>query len=125
MQYILIFMKKISLNYRGSLLYTITFSFLPVYRLACITDVLRNNENIQTCSNLQRIHGERCEIVDNKIILSFRKDIVLSQSIFIHFIEIINNGTPIRATTFRTIPFTQDSFIVYWSLPFHLVYRIY
>ncbi|CAF2656454.1 unnamed protein product [Rotaria sp. Silwood2] len=57
MQYILIFMKKISLNCRGSLLFTITFPFLPVYRLACITDIPRNNENIQTCSNLQRTHA--------------------------------------------------------------------
>ncbi|CAF5151673.1 unnamed protein product, partial [Rotaria sp. Silwood1] len=48
--------------------------------------------------------GDRCEIVDNKIILSFQKNIVLSQSIFIHFIQVINNSAPMRATTFRTIP---------------------
>ena len=35
--------------------------------------------------------GDRCEITDNKLILSFEKDIVLSQSIFIHFIEVIND----------------------------------
>ncbi|CAF2821802.1 unnamed protein product [Rotaria sp. Silwood2] len=51
--------------------------------------------------------GDRCEIVDNKIILSFQK--------------IINNSTPMRITTFRTISLTQNSLIIYWSQPFHLV----
>ncbi|CAF5142883.1 unnamed protein product, partial [Rotaria sp. Silwood1] len=59
--------------------------------------------------------GDRCEIVDNKIILSFQKNIVLSQSIFIHFIQVINNSAPMRATTFRTIPLIKSSLIVYWS----------
>ncbi|CAF4507259.1 unnamed protein product [Rotaria sp. Silwood1] len=40
--------------------------------------------------------GDRCEIVDNKIILSFGKNIVLSQSILIHFIEVINIDIPMR-----------------------------
>ena len=34
--------------------------------------------------------GDRCEIADNKLILSFDKNIILSQSIFIHFIEVID-----------------------------------
>ncbi|CAF4810398.1 unnamed protein product, partial [Rotaria sp. Silwood2] len=66
--------------------------------------------------------GDRCEKVDSKIILKFRNDIVLSQSIFIHFIEVIANAAPIRVTTFRTIPLTQNSLIVYWSRRFHLVF---
>ncbi|CAF4790144.1 unnamed protein product, partial [Rotaria sp. Silwood2] len=66
--------------------------------------------------------GDLCEIIDNKIILSFNNDIVLSQSIFIHFIEVINNNEPKRTTTFRTIPFIQKSLIIHWSKPFHLVF---
>ncbi|CAF4392432.1 unnamed protein product [Rotaria sp. Silwood2] len=190
--------EKISLTYRGSLLFPIIFPFLPVHRLAYIVVIPQNNENIQTCLNSQCIHGkciiysnnsknnsfcqcnrgwsgryctipyscmcssdsiyigvsaynrsvcvynnlicqnggqcipadeymilnrkflcicpkgyigDRCEIIDNKIILSFQKNIVLSQSIFIHFIEIINNGTPIRITTFRKIFLTENSLI--------------
>ncbi|CAF3975438.1 unnamed protein product [Rotaria sp. Silwood2] len=221
--------EKISLTYRGSLLFPIVYPFLPIYRLAYIADIPRYNENIQSCINSQCIHGkciiysnnpsnstsfcqcnrgwsgryctmshnsmctsdsicigvsaynqsvcicpinkfgyqcllvdricqnernfscqhggqcipadeymisnrkficicpkgytgDRCEIVDNKIILSFQHDVVLSQSIFIHFIEVINNGTPIRTTTFRTISFIQHSLIIHWSRPFHLVF---
>ncbi|CAF1335321.1 unnamed protein product [Rotaria sordida] len=36
--------------------------------------------------------GERCEIVDNKIILSFHKDIILPQTMFVHFIRAIDNA---------------------------------
>jgi hypothetical protein len=219
--------EKVSLTYRGSLLFPITFPFLPVHRLAFIVDIPRSNNNAQSCSNHQCIHGtcvkysnnpqnatfcqcnigwsgryctishncmcapdslclgvspnnrsicvcrpdrfgsrclidtvcptdqnstcrnggqciptdeymrfnqaficncpkgfsgDQCEIADNKIILSFDKDIALSQSIFIHFIEVIDKGTPVRATTFRTIPIKQDSVMIYWSQPFHLAF---
>ncbi|CAF3851051.1 unnamed protein product [Rotaria sordida] len=185
--------EKMSLIYRGSLLYPIKFSFLPVQRLAYIAIIPRHNEKRQSCSDSHCIHdkciayynnpqnntfcqcypgwsgrycaipytctcssdsicigvsaynrsicicpinkfgyqcliakticqmnnnltcqhggqcipadeymsssnkkfssicpkgysGDRCEIVDNKIILTFEDYIVLSQSIFIHFI---------------------------------------
>ncbi|CAF4679799.1 unnamed protein product, partial [Rotaria sp. Silwood1] len=205
--------EKISLIYRGSLLFPIKFSFLPIYRIAYIVDIPQVNDNIQSCSRSQCIHGKcvkysnnqqntsfcqcnrgwsgryctiqytcicssdsicidilaynrsicvcpinkfgdrcllinriyqmdknltsqhggqcipvdeymisnqkyvyicskgyignRCEIAENKIILSFENSIILTQSIFIHFIEVINDGTPMRTTTFRTIQFTQ------------------
>ncbi|CAF4370898.1 unnamed protein product, partial [Rotaria sp. Silwood2] len=220
--------EKISLTYRGSLLYPIIFPFLPVHRLAYIADIPRNNEDIQTCFNSQCIHGrcmiytnnpqinsfcqcnrgwsgrhctipynsmcssdsiskgvsaynrsiclcpinkfgnrcllndticqmdknlscqnggqciptdeymistrkfmcicskgyigDRCEIDDTKIILSFQKSIVLSQSIFIHFIQVINNSIPMRTTTFRKIPLTQNSFTIYWSRPYNIIF---
>jgi hypothetical protein len=70
--------------------------------------------------------GNQCETADDKLILSFGKDIVLSQQIFIHFIEIGSQlGSmkfPPRSTTFRTIPLRQDSVTIYWSQPFHLVF---
>ncbi|CAF4370897.1 unnamed protein product [Rotaria sp. Silwood2] len=66
--------------------------------------------------------GDRCEIDDNKIILSFEKNIFLSQLIFIHFIEVINNNRPIRSTTFQTIPVKQDFITIFWSRPFHIVF---
>ncbi|CAF3920364.1 unnamed protein product [Rotaria sp. Silwood1] len=66
--------------------------------------------------------GDRCEIVDNKIILSFGKNIVLSQSILIHFIEVINIDIPMRTTTFRTLPLMQDLLTIYWPRSFHLVF---
>ncbi|CAF4225389.1 unnamed protein product, partial [Rotaria sordida] len=221
--------EKMSLIYRGSLLYPIKFSFLPVQRLAYIAVIPRHNEKLQSCSNSHCIHGkcivyynnpqnntfcqcypgwsgrycaipytctcssdsicigvsaynrsicicpinkfgyqcliatticqmnnnltcqhggqcipvdeymsssnkkfscicpkgysgDRCEVVDNKIILTFEDDIVLSQSIFIHFIEVIDSIDPIRTTTLRTIPLTQNSLTIFWSQPFHLVF---
>jgi len=66
--------------------------------------------------------GIRCEIIENQIILSFGNEIILPQSIFLHFIEVIHNNQPRRSTTFRTIPYKQDSLIIYWSQPFHLVF---
>ncbi|CAF4353476.1 unnamed protein product [Rotaria sp. Silwood2] len=220
--------EKVSLSYRGSLLFPIIFPFLPVYRVAYKVDIPRNNENIKSCSNSPCIHGkcimylnnqqntsfcqcyqgwsgryctiphtsmcssdslyfgvsaynqsvcvcpinkfgyqcllvnticdmdknltcqnggqciptdeytisnhkficlcpkgyigDRCEIADTKIILSFGNDIVLSQSIFIHFIQVVNDSTPIRTTTFRTIPLTQHLLALYWSQPFHLMF---
>jgi hypothetical protein len=218
--------EKISLTYRTSVVFPITFPFLPVHRLAFIIDIPRSDKHIQHCQDHQCVHGkcirysnnpketsfcqcnrewsgryctipykctcsfdslcigisannrsicvcpihkfgsrclidrvcqsnnnstcenggqciptdeymvsketftcicpkgfsgDRCEIVDNKLILSFEKAIVLSQSIFIHFIEVNKKGPPVRATTFRTIPIKQDSIIIQWSRPFHLV----
>ncbi|CAF1553928.1 unnamed protein product, partial [Adineta steineri] len=42
--------------------------------------------------------GERYELEDNKIILSFEKSIIVPQSIFIHFIEVMNRDRPVRST---------------------------
>ncbi|CAF1478440.1 unnamed protein product, partial [Adineta steineri] len=42
--------------------------------------------------------GERCELEDTKIILSFEKSIIVPQSIFIHFIEVMNRDRPVRST---------------------------
>ncbi|CAF3810711.1 unnamed protein product [Rotaria sp. Silwood1] len=59
-----------------------------------------NNSNVDITSSStstimkKRYAGDRCEIVDNKIILSFSNDKILSSSIFIHFIEVIDNDFP-------------------------------
>jgi hypothetical protein len=75
-----------------------------------------------TCLCRKGFRGDQCEIVDTKLILSFDKNIVLTQSIFIHFFQVIDAIEPVRSTTFRTIPFQQDALTVYWSRPFHLVF---
>jgi hypothetical protein len=66
--------------------------------------------------------GDRCEIAETKLILTFDKNIVLSQSIFIHFIEVKNKTIPLRFTTFQTIYFQQDLLTIYWTRPFHLLF---
>ncbi|CAF3113962.1 unnamed protein product [Rotaria sp. Silwood2] len=75
-----------------------------------------------TCICSKGFSGDRCEIPDSKIIVSFHKDILLSQAMLVHFIRVIDNALPERATTFKTIPVHQNSIIIYWSRPFHLVF---
>jgi hypothetical protein len=75
-----------------------------------------------TCICPKGFIGKRCEIIENQILLSFGREITLPQSIFIHFIQVIHDDRPQRVTTLRTIPFKQDSIIIYWPHPFHLVF---
>jgi hypothetical protein len=74
------------------------------------------------CLCQKGFRGDRCETNETKLILSFDKSIVLSQSIFIHFIQVMNKDFPVRSTTFRTISFEQNSLTISWSQPFHLVF---
>ena len=67
--------------------------------------------------------GEQCEITNTKLNISFDKLIDVSQSIYIHFIQIFNSTIePLRSTTYRTAVIRPDSIIIYWSQPFHLVF---
>jgi hypothetical protein len=75
-----------------------------------------------TCICPKNFSGDQCEIADKKLILSFAKDITLSQSIFIHFIDLSIFNDQIRTTTFRTIPLKEDSVVIYWAQPFHIVF---
>ncbi|UJR12844.1 hypothetical protein I4U23_017018 [Adineta vaga] len=73
------------------------------------------------CICLKGFSGHRCEIIDTKIIVSFENDIILSQSMLIHFIEISNEIPTRHVTTFKKFLFGQISNIIYWSHPFHIV----
>ncbi|UJR10342.1 hypothetical protein I4U23_014548 [Adineta vaga] len=75
-----------------------------------------------TCICTKGFTGERCEIQDTKIILSFHKQIVLSESMFVHFIQINHDAAPERSTTFRVLGENHDFVTIYWSYPFHLVF---
>ncbi|CAF5076192.1 unnamed protein product, partial [Rotaria sp. Silwood1] len=60
------FYEKFSLMYRGSLLYPIKFSFLPVQRLAYMVIIPQRNEKFQSCSNSHCIHG-KCIVYYNTL----------------------------------------------------------
>ena len=66
--------------------------------------------------------GERCEIPATKITLSFHQDIVLPQSMMVHFIEVVNKAPPINGSTFATIAVNQKAATVYWARPFHIAF---
>ena len=51
--------EKLTLYHRGSLLYPIEFSFLPVHRLGFVIEIPSNNTKMVNCKNKQCQHG-RC-----------------------------------------------------------------
>jgi hypothetical protein len=66
--------------------------------------------------------GDQCEIPRTKLMMTFDKNITVPSLIFIHFIEVKLDASPVRTTSFKTTSPVQDSIIVYWSLPFHIVF---
>ncbi|CAF1326178.1 unnamed protein product [Adineta ricciae] len=74
------------------------------------------------CICKQGFSGERCETEDSQLVLSFAENIMLTKSILIHFIEIIKNNTPVRATTSKIIHSQRGSISIRWSQPFHIVF---
>jgi hypothetical protein len=66
--------------------------------------------------------GKRCEITDNKIIVSFREDIILPHTMLVHFIRVIDDGPPENGSTFKNIPIVQKAITIFWSRPFHIAF---
>ncbi|CAF1443748.1 unnamed protein product, partial [Adineta ricciae] len=89
----------------------------------------KNQGYICLCQN--GFSGNRCEIIDTQLNLIFDKNILLSHSVFIHFITIISykytsnilpKNTPLRLTALQTISQATNSLRIYWSQPFHLTF---
>jgi len=66
--------------------------------------------------------GDRCEIEDSKIIVSFDKEISLSENMLVHFIEVRKNGPIRNGSTYQSIPLYQNEIIIRWSRRFHIVF---
>ncbi|CAF0936396.1 unnamed protein product [Rotaria sp. Silwood1] len=66
--------------------------------------------------------GDRCEIADTKIIISFRQDMILPSSLLVHFIQVIDGAPPTNGSTFKMIPINQKALVIHWSYPFHIVF---
>ena len=84
-------------------------------------DYLVSNE-LLTCVCRTGYTGHRCETIDSKLVLSFDENIIMSQSIFIHFFEHSSMEELVRSTTFRSFPLKQNSIVISWSQRFHLVF---
>ena len=74
------------------------------------------------CICSQGYYGERCEEAQNKIKLSFEKDITLPETMLIHYIEVRNDASPNIGATFKTIPINRNPVTIYWSRPFHIAF---
>jgi hypothetical protein len=75
-----------------------------------------------SCICAKGYSGDKCEIVDSKIVVSFEKDIILSQSMLVHFIQIFKTRNPVHETTFKKFYIGQDLTTIYWPHPFHIVF---
>jgi len=89
----------------------------------CIaTEEYRTVDKQFICICQKGYDGDRCELNQTKIIVSFDKDVTLPTSISIHFIRVIPNQDIERGSTIKTIPFGQESITIYWTFLFHIVF---
>ena len=73
-----------------------------------------------TCICRKGFTGERCELVDKPISLSFHRDINLGQSILLHFIRAFDHAPPENGSAYKLIPASQRVVTVFWAHPFHI-----
>ena len=85
-------------------------------------DEYRTSKKRFVCLCSQGFTGDLCQIDQTKVLLTFHPKVNLPSFIFIHFIEVKLDSSPIRTTTFKSIHFNQNLTTIYWSLPFHLVF---
>ncbi|CAF1486415.1 unnamed protein product [Adineta ricciae] len=76
------------------------------------------------CICSKGFHGDRCESNDRyHLTVRFHDEIILFQSIFIHFIEMMAKVKPIRTTMIQPIHhFRQRTIEFFWSQTFHLIF---
>ncbi|CAF1257004.1 unnamed protein product [Adineta ricciae] len=58
--------EKISLHYRGSFLFPVKFSFLPVHRLSFLINIPQSDANVETCSTNLCQNGPCRKYLNNK-----------------------------------------------------------
>ena len=74
------------------------------------------------CICIEGFSGDRCELADAKLILSFDEHIPLPQYILVHFIEVIHHAAVENGSTYKMIPANQNSVTVYRSHPYHIAF---
>ena len=75
-----------------------------------------------TCLCKEGYSGDRCELINTRIGISFQSSIRIPTSILVHFISIYNGSHPVRITALRKIAFNQDSAMAYTSRAFRLIF---
>ncbi|CAF2788306.1 unnamed protein product [Rotaria sp. Silwood2] len=76
------------------------------------------------CICRKGFHGKRCEISDNKIILSFHNNINFPSqlTILVHFISFFNRTLHTHNANLAKLCENKPSIISYWSDPFHVAF---
>ena len=75
-----------------------------------------------TCLCQEGFSGDRCEIVNARIDISFQAGIRIPTSILVHFVSIYNDSDPVRLIVLKKIAFNQVSTIAYTSKAFRLIF---
>ena len=75
-----------------------------------------------TCLCKEGYSGDRCQIVNTRVEISFHSSIRIPPSILVHFISVYNDTDPLRITALRKIPFNQASAIAFTSTAFRLIF---
>ena len=75
-----------------------------------------------TCICSKGYSGDYCELADRKLTLRFEKNILTSNNVFVHFIQVREKAIPLRSTYFQTILTGENAISIEWSLPFHLIF---
>jgi len=74
-----------------------------------------------SCICSKGFSGDKCQIIDTKIVVSFAKDISLPQSMLVHFIHASGLRAPSRVTILKKLYIGEDLVKIFWSHPFHIV----
>jgi hypothetical protein len=88
----------------------------------CVPADVRLGSFNYTCVCKQGYTGILCEHEESRIKISFGDDVGIPSSSFVHFITVIPNASPLRATTVKKIAFDQISAVVYIATKFHIVF---
>ena len=91
----------------------------------CIPTVERytiSHLNKSTCVCLQEYYGDRCQYRQTRIDISFHSELIISQSILLHFIRTQNKAESIRGSTIKRIPSAQNSVSVFISIAFNIAF---
>ncbi|UJR17304.1 hypothetical protein I4U23_004199 [Adineta vaga] len=75
-----------------------------------------------TCVCSKGFWGSNCELKENKILISFSKEIEIPQSIIVHFITVNKGAEPTRVTTMRKIPLHVDEVTLLVTKPFNILF---
>ncbi|CAF1368478.1 unnamed protein product [Adineta ricciae] len=86
-----------------------------------IVDSMGNNKNRFICRCPIGFSGNRCEETKKKLILSFKKDITVSQTLSVHMIFINSHIGIIRTTIIEMIPVNQKIVTIELIYEFHIL----
>ncbi|CAF3947495.1 unnamed protein product [Rotaria sp. Silwood1] len=76
----------------------------------------------RTCVCPQEYYGDCCEYPQSRIDISFHDELIIPQSLLIHFITVKEKAAPIRSSTIKKIPLDQDSLSLYTSITFNIAF---